>query len=325
MLFGFLVRCAASTRWSRSSRSRPISSTNSNDPIWQRANDLLGLDALPRISSRAEIPPLAVGHFLLLATSFISGFFVGTSRRNSDQLILIGAIFDPALCDLRPGRADIYPGPDAVGAKACLSRQPDRDLHQPQHRRNLHRRRCDPVVLFVLFLSLQSLRFSSIRLLLLIALERTSRVQASCVRSGAALACFFALLLTGSRGGLICTCLGLLVAIVLMVVNRRKPGFWLRRSLRRPSALALTAALLSRTGRIGSQGLFDDGRWSVYGFCLEAIRRAAAARRRNWHLCRPVSLAAQPTISTAGVSGTTLTRQSWKLRSKWEFRLRRWL
>ncbi len=58
-----------------------------NDPSWRRANDLLGLDAMPRISSRAEIPPVAAGHFLLFAASFISGFSVGTSRRNSDRLI----------------------------------------------------------------------------------------------------------------------------------------------------------------------------------------------------------------------------------------------
>ena len=38
-------------------------------------------------------------------------------------------------------------------------------------------------------------------------------------------------------------------------------------------ALAVTAALLSRMGRIGSQGLFDDSRLSVYGFCIEAIRQ----------------------------------------------------
>jgi O-antigen ligase len=91
-------------------------------------------------------------------------------------------------------------------------------------------------------------------------------------RSGAALTCFFALLLTGSRGGLICTCFGLLVAITLMVANRQKPRFrhmvgW------GAAALAVTVVLLSRMGRIGSQGLFHDGRWSVYGFCAEAIRQ----------------------------------------------------
>ena len=38
-------------------------------------------------------------------------------------------------------------------------------------------------------------------------------------------------------------------------------------------ALAFIAALLSQKGRIGSQGLLDDARWSVYEFCIEAIRQ----------------------------------------------------
>src|SRR5664280_1408691 len=53
-----------------------------NDPNWQKANDLLDLQAPPRISSRAEIPLLAAGHFLLFATAFTNGFFIGTSRHN---------------------------------------------------------------------------------------------------------------------------------------------------------------------------------------------------------------------------------------------------
>jgi hypothetical protein len=60
-----------------------------DDPIWQRANDLLGLDVAPRISGRAEIPPVAIGHFLLLIGSFLSGLFVGTSRRNGDTLFTV--------------------------------------------------------------------------------------------------------------------------------------------------------------------------------------------------------------------------------------------
>src|SRR6185312_10693191 len=58
-----------------------------DDPIWRRTNELLGLNVGSRISSRAEIPPVAIGHFLLLLTSFLSGFFVGTSRRNADTLV----------------------------------------------------------------------------------------------------------------------------------------------------------------------------------------------------------------------------------------------
>jgi len=117
----------------------------------------------------------------------------------------------------------------------------------------------------------QSFRLTSIRLLLL---NRSNEQLASQViaRSGAALTCFFALLLTGSRGGLICSCLGLLVAIVLMVANRQKQKFW-HILVWGGVALAGTVALLGRLGRIGSQGLFDDARWSVYEFCVEAIRQ----------------------------------------------------
>ena len=121
------------------------------------------------------------------------------------------------------------------------------------------------------FSSLLSFRFSSIRLLLL-ARSNENLAFKIITRSAAALACFFALLLTGSRGGLICASLGLLVAIILMVANGRKLTFW-RVALFSGLALAIVVILLGRTSRIGSQGLFDDARWSVYGFCLEAIRQ----------------------------------------------------
>ena len=52
------------------------------DPIWRRASEILQLDLAPRISSRAEIPPLAIGHFLLFTTAVISGFCLGTSQSN---------------------------------------------------------------------------------------------------------------------------------------------------------------------------------------------------------------------------------------------------
>ena len=56
--------------------------------------------------------------------------------------------------------------------------------------------------------------------------------------------------------------------------------------------------LLSRMGRIGSQGLFDDARWSVYGFAWQA-----SGSGRFWEpepapsrICFPRS---EPTIFTA--------------------------
>ena len=121
------------------------------------------------------------------------------------------------------------------------------------------------------FFSLQSFRYSSIRMLLL--MPSNEHIAFKVVfRSAIGLTCFFALLLTGSRGGLICSSLGLLVAISLMSANRVKPGFWYAAGSGFV-ALAGTAAWLSQTGRIASQGLFDDARWSVYGFCVDAIRQ----------------------------------------------------
>jgi O-antigen ligase len=241
-----------------------------NDPSWQRANDLLDLNALPRISSRAEIPPLAAGHFLIFATSFINGFFVGTSRHNSAKLvqfaqysILLYAIYGMAALMFTPNMV-LWAPKLAYGGSLTAT--------FINHNTAATFIGAGVILWFCYaFSSLQSFRFSSIRLLLMTQ-SNEHRAFQIIARSAGALACFFALLLTGSRGGLICSCLGLLVAIILMASNRQKQGFWYI-VLSGGVALAVTVALLSRMGRIGSQGLLDDARWSVYGFCVEAIRR----------------------------------------------------
>jgi len=270
VLFGFFALCGIYTLVAIV-QITPHVVDQLNDPSWRQANDLLGLDALPRISSRAEMPPLAVGHFLLFAASVINGFFIGTSRRNSDSLIwfaqysiLLYAIYGLAALILTPNMVLWAPKLAYRGSLTATF---------INHNTAATFIGAGAILWFCsAFSSLQqSSGFSSIRLLLL---NRANEHLAFSflARSGAALTCFFALLLTGSRGGLICTCLGLLVAIILMVANRQKPRF--RRMVGwGAAALAVTVVLLSRMGRIGSQGLFDDGRWSVYGFCVEAIRQ----------------------------------------------------
>ena len=241
-----------------------------NDPNWARANDLLGLNALPRISSRAEIPPLAVGHFVLFASSFINGFLIATSARNSSRLVLCAQ-----------WSILLY----AIYGLAALELTPDMILWAPKlaYRGSLtatfvnHNTAATFVgagaILWSCYTmsSIQSFRFSSIRLLLL-SKSNEHRAFQILARSGGALACFFALLLTGSRGGLICSCLGLLVGVLLMAAWRRQLGS-LRFLALTAATLAFTIAVLGQMGRIGSHGLFDDARWSIYGFCLEAIRQ----------------------------------------------------
>ena len=270
VLFGFFALCGICTLVAIV-QITPHVVDQLNDPSWRQANDLLGLDSLPRISSRAEIPPLAVGHFLLFATSFISGFFIGTSRRNSDSLIwfaqysiLLYAIYGLAALILTPNMVLWAPKLAYRGSLTATF---------INHNTAATFIGAGAILWFCsAFSSLQqSSGFSSIRLLLL---NRANEHLAFSIlaRSGAALTCFFALLLTGSRGGLICSCLGLLVAIVLMAANGQRPRFF-HMVVWGSVALVFIVALLSRKGRIGSQGLLDDARWSVYEFCVEAIRQ----------------------------------------------------
>jgi O-antigen ligase len=240
-----------------------------NDPVWQRAKDLLGLDLSPRISGRAELSPISIGHFLLLLTSFLSGFFIGTSRRDADRMvwfaryaILFYAIYGLIALALAPNMLLWAPKTAYLGNLTTTF---------VNHNTAATFIGAGMILWFCsAWLSLQSLKFSSIRLLLLIPSNEQIAFKVI-LRAAAGFICFFALLLTGSRGGLICSCLGLLVAIGLMIAGRTRPGFWYVLGSG-TAALAVVAIWLSGTGRIGSQGLFDGGRWSVYGACIEAIR-----------------------------------------------------
>jgi O-antigen ligase len=240
-----------------------------NDPSWRQAKDLLGLDALPRISSRAEIPPLAAGHFLLFATSFISGFFIGTSRRNSDRLIwfaqysiLLYVIYGLAVFILAP---NMLLWTNKVAYRGYLT------ASFVNHNTAATFVGAGAILWFCLaFSSAQSIRLSTIRMLLL---NRSNEAVALkfILRSAAALTCLFALLLTGSRGGLLCTSMGFLVAMMLMVVSKWKLPRWHIMAFIL-TAFTLTIILVSRLGRIASQSLIDDNRLSVYHSSIQAIK-----------------------------------------------------
>jgi hypothetical protein len=269
LLFAFLALCCAYALVAIL-QVTPLAIDSLNDPVWQRARDLLGRDISPRISARAQIPLLSIGHFLLFLTSFLNGFFVGTSRRSSDTLIrfarsaiLLYAVYGLIALALTPNMLLWAPKTAYFGSLTATF---------VNHNTAATFVGAGAILWFCsTWQSLQALRWSSIRLLLLTPSNEHVAFNVI-VRSAAGFICFFALLLTGSRGGLICTCLGLLVAIGLMLANRLRPGFWYALS---SGAVAMTvlAAWLSGTGRIGSQGLFDGARWSVYLFCIDAIGR----------------------------------------------------
>jgi O-antigen ligase len=241
-----------------------------DDPIWLRVNDLLGLQLPSRISARAEIPPEAIGHFLLLVTAFASGFFAATSRRNSD--ILFTSAQYAILLYAAYGMAALVLTPNLVLWAPKLAYRGSLTATFVNHNTAATLVGTGAILWFCsACLSLQSIRLSSIRLLLLVPSNETIAFKIL-LRSAAGFACFFALLFTGSRGGLIATCLGLFVAIGLMAANRLKPrfGYILGSG---GLAVILIGGWLTQVGRIGSKGLFDDGRWFVYQSCVEAIRQ----------------------------------------------------
>jgi O-antigen ligase len=246
----------------------PISDHGLTDPVWQRASGLLELDLHARISSRAEIPFAAVGHLLLMVTSFVNGFFVGTSVRRRTILfrvvrytILLYAIYGLLAFFLTPTM--VLWAPKNAYEDSLTATFINHNTAATFMGIGMILWCCSAVAAF------ESLEIVSFRVALLNRSNEDFAIK-FLGRAMASLTCFVALLLTGSRGGLICSCAGAFVAIGIMAVNREGGRLWY---LSASGVALLTGSwLLSRTGRIGSQGLFDDARWRVYGLCVDAIR-----------------------------------------------------
>lgn len=240
------------------------------DPVWQQANDVLGTHVEPRISSMAEIPPVAIGHFWLTVTAFLSGFFAGTSRRSTDRIMFAARI---AIL--------VY----ALYGLAALAITPNLLLWAPKvaYRGSLTGTFVNKNTAATFFgcgailwscwtySALQSIEKSSLRVLLLNSLNEQAAISLI-LRASAALTCLFAVLLTNSRGGLIASSVGLLVALSILEIKRfkRRIGYAIAFSI---FALIALAVWLTQVGRIASEGVIDDGRWHVYGLVAEAIAR----------------------------------------------------
>jgi O-antigen ligase len=239
-----------------------------NDPIWLRANESFGLHTLARISSRAAVSLLAVGHFLLFAASFVSGFLVGTSRRGSEKLLRF-AQYSILLYALY-GLASLLISPDTLLWTTKVSYRGYLTATFVNRNTAATFLGAGMILWFCLAVSSsQSMRISDFRITLMSA--RTEEVALKVVlRAAATMVLAFALLLTGSRAGLVCSSIGLVVALTLMVANKWKLSrLYIAAFALSGSALAII--WVSRLGRIASQGLIDESRLSVYRSSLQAI------------------------------------------------------
>lgn len=104
-------------------------------------------------------------------------------------------------------------------------------------------------------------------------IETTGRQGA--VLLGAGALCFLALLLTGSRGGIIATVVGLFVLAVLSLTRRRGTEAGVQRTATVLISVLIIAAFASfgsvLAGRIEFSGLSDESRISVYIIALRSI------------------------------------------------------
>ena len=212
-----------------------------------------------RISSTAQIPPIAIGHFLLLVTSFLSGFFAGTSSAMSahhfcgESAILIYAVYGLVALAVTPNLLLWVPKVAYRGSLTAtfVNKNTAAAFFG-----------CGAILWSCwTYSAVQSLEKSSLRVLLLNSLNE--RVAISLIlRASAALTCFFALLLTNSRGGLIASSVGLRGSRRAGDRQIQAPiGYAIALSI---CALIALAAWLTQMGRIASEGVIDDGRWQVY-------------------------------------------------------------
>ena len=240
------------------------------DEIWRKSGDLLSLNLMPRISSRARIPPLAIGHALLFAAAFINGFCVCTSGNGADKLfrfarfsILAYAIY---------GFVDFLFTPNYLLWSEKTAYLGSLTGTFVNHNTAATFFGAGGILWFCsAYSSARAIRLSSVRTFLL-SRSNERLIFKLIARGGGGLVCVAALLQTASRGGIICSFAGLFVALMLLLVKERTARFWTM-PLIASAAVAVIVAVLSRTGRIASEGLVDQGRWSVYALLLDAIKR----------------------------------------------------
>lgn len=239
-----------------------------NDPIWQRLASVFPGEA-GRISSRAEIPPLALGHFLLFATAFVSGFYVGTSQTQTKRLVLVITIAIVAYA--------------AYGLYASIFR-PNSLLwiERPAYWGSLtatfvNRNTAASLIgmgliLTVAYLSahVATFQFSSSWKLFLLLRSSERWLFELGVKLFGVVICLTALRQTGSRAGILFATVGMLVTLSIVLAGRIPLGRWAIIG-GTATLLVVGVAVSLSIGRLGSEGLFDDARWAVYQAAFASV------------------------------------------------------
>lgn len=236
------------------------------DPAWQRLNEILGLDLPPRVAGRSSISIFAVGQFLLFAAAFLNGLLAGTSRSHGTTLF-IGLAY--AILAYAAYALLAY----LVAPNSLLW------ITKVAYRGSLTGTFVNHntagtffgtgTILWTCYViaHARTLDFVSWRLLFFRDIDEKFLLTLV-LRALGVLLCLAALLQTGSRGAILCTATGLLTSVVLVMPRGRYGSAALALAL---LLVPIAVMAVGSTGRIGSEGLFDDGRWKVYSALLPDI------------------------------------------------------
>uniref|UniRef100_E6VP83 O-antigen polymerase n=1 Tax=Rhodopseudomonas palustris (strain DX-1) TaxID=652103 RepID=E6VP83_RHOPX len=267
VLIAFLTVCAAYLVVA-AIQIIPGLSAGANSDAWDRASELIHLPISSRLSARAEIPVVSAGHYLLLVTSVLAGFWIGTSRSNAETLfkvarysILLYALYGLLARAFTPGFVLWQP-------KTVYQA----DLTATFINHNTAAALLGAgVILWACSIQqeLKSFGSLSLRLVMLSPSNEAAGIQVA-ARAAAGLLCFLALLSTGSRAGLACAVLGLFAAILQMVAGQLRLRLVYGLLI---SAIGLIAIAwwLAQSQSVMTRGMFDEGRWMAYKYAFRVI------------------------------------------------------
>lgn len=244
----------------------PLGFDRLGDPIWSRMASVLEMQTATRLSTRAEIPPVAIGHAFLFAMSLMNGFMIGLSHDGLKKLVRV--VRYVVLAYAFYGLFALAVSPNMILWAPKLAYLGSFTSTFVNHNTAATFVGTGAILWSCAVVSaLRSLRFISLRLLLVTRADE--RLAFKIIgRLIAALVCYLSLILAHSRGGVIALCIGLLLAILLLFFRKRQ--WWITVGFALVAATVI-AVLISRGGRLASQGFFDDARWLVYRSCLDAI------------------------------------------------------
>jgi O-antigen ligase len=238
------------------------------NPIWSTAQKLLETELSPRISVRGTIPIASITHFILFVMAFINGFLVGTSRTRSATLFFVISISLSIYAVYGLASYFFTPGTLLWVNKLAYRGSLTGTFVNHNTAATYFGTGCILWLCYV-FAHIRSLQFVSVRLFLFADMNEEF-ILTLVLRLLGLLVCLSALVETGSRGGILCTAVGIVTSTVLAFIDRWRGRRWML--LGCIASIPLIAFFaVSNSGRIGSQGIFDAGRAEVYQSVYMAV------------------------------------------------------